>query len=239
MAGIQDIRKNLSGTTAKVISWSIIITFALFFGWGTVFSGSDANNVLSVNGKKIDIFDLQNEMATIQQQLRERFEDEEMELDPLLLKQLAINTLINDSLISSYLQNNGLEIPDATAYKVLSLDPAFIEDGEFNKERFDLIALQNGLSPTKLLENFKQELITRYWNIGIGQSELLSEKRFAKSLDLANQTRDVTFTRLDFSEEEDNIEVDEESLKEFYNSNQNKFTSDEKFSISYNRDREY
>ena len=233
MAGIQDIRKNLSGTTAKVISWSIIITFALFFGWGTVFSGSDANNVLSVNGKKIDIFDLQNEMATIQQQLRERFEDEEMELDPLLLKQLAINTLINDSLISSYLQNNGLEIPDATAYKVLSLDPAFIEDGEFNKERFDLIALQNGLSPTKLLENFKQELITRYWNIGIGQSELLSEKRFAKSLDLANQTRDVTFTRLDFSEEEDNIEVDEESLKEFYNSNQNKFTSDEKFSISY------
>ena len=50
---------------------------------------------------------------------------------------------------------------------------------------------------------------------------------------MANQTRDVTFTRLDFSEEEDNIEVDEESLKEFYNSNQNKFTSDEKFSISY------
>ncbi|GIS33549.1 MAG: hypothetical protein Ct9H90mP4_14630 [Gammaproteobacteria bacterium] len=69
-----------------------------------------------------------------------------------------------------------------------------------------------------------------YWD---WQSELLSEKRFAKSLDLANQTRDVTFTRLDFSEEEDNIEVDEESLKEFYNSNQNKFTSDEKFSISY------
>ena len=57
MAGIQNIRKNLSGPTAKVISWAIIITFALFFGWGTVFSGSDANNVLSVNGKKVDVFD--------------------------------------------------------------------------------------------------------------------------------------------------------------------------------------
>ena len=30
--------------------------------------------------------------------------------------------------------------------------------GVFNKERFDLIALQNGINPTKLLENFKQEL---------------------------------------------------------------------------------
>ena len=233
MAGIQDIRKNLSGTTAKIISWSIIITFALFFGWGTVFSGSDANNVLSVNGKKVDVFDLQNEMASIQQQLRERFDDEEMELDPLLLKQLAINTLISDSLISSYLESKGLEIPDEIAFMVLGLDPAFIENGEFNKERFDLIALQNGLSPNKLLENFKQELMIRYWNLGIGQSELVSGKRFSRSLNLANQTRDITFTRLDFSKEEDNIKVTKESLEEFYNSNQNKFTSNEKFSISY------
>ena len=233
MAGIQDIRKNLSGTTAKIISWSIIITFALFFGWGTVFSGSDANNVLSVNGKKVDVFDLQNEMASIQQQLRERFDDEEMELDPLLLKQLALNTLISDSLISSYLESKGLEIPDEVAFMVLGLDPAFIENGEFNKERFDLIALQNGLSPNKLLENFKQELMIRYWNLGIGQSELVSGKRFSRSLNLANQTRDITFTRLDFSKEEDNIKVTKESLEEFYNSNQNKFTSNEKFSISY------
>ena len=233
MAGIQDIRKNLSGTTAKIISWSIIITFALFFGWGTVFSGSDANNVLSVNGKKVDVFDLQNEMASIQQQLRERFDDEEMELDPLLLKQLALNTLISDSLISSYLESKGLEIPDEIAFMVLGLDPAFIENGEFNKERFDLIALQNGLSPNKLLENFKQELMIRYWNLGIGQSELVSGKRFSRSLNLANQTRDITFTRLDFSKEEDNIKVTKESLEEFYNSNQNKFTSNEKFSISY------
>ena len=233
MAGIQDIRKNLSGTTAKIISWSIIITFALFFGWGTVFSGSDANNVLSVNGKKVDVFDLQNEMASIQQQLRERFDDEEMEVDPLLLKQLALNTLISDSVISSYLESKGLEIPDEIAFMVLGLDPAFIENGEFNKERFDLIALQNGLSPNKLLENFKQELMIRYWNLGIGQSELVSGKRFSRSLNLANQTRDITFTRLDFSKEEDNIKVTKESLEEFYNSNQNKFTSNEKFSISY------
>ena len=124
------------------------------------------------------------------------------------------------------------KIPDEVSFMVLGLDPAFIENGEFNKERFDLIALQNGLSPNKLLENFKQELMIRYWNLGIGQSELVSGKRFSRSLNLANQTRDITFTRLDFSKEEDNIKVTKESLEEFYNSNQNKFTSNEKFSIS-------
>ena len=233
MAGIQNIRKNLSGPTAKVISWAIIITFALFFGWGTVFSGSDANNVLSVNGKKVDVFDLQSEMGNLQQQIREQFENEEIELDPELLKQLAINSLIRDSLISSYLEGQELNIPDSVAYEILSLDPAFVDAGVFNKERFDLIALQNGLSPTKLLENFKQDLMIRYWNIGVGQSEFLSMRRFDRSLELANQTRDITFTRLDFSKEEDNVKFTDESLREYFDSNQNKFLSEEKFSISY------
>ena len=233
MAGIQNIRKNLSGPTAKVISWAIIITFALFFGWGTVFSGSDANNVLSVNGKKVDVFDLQNEMGSLQQQIREQFENQDIELDTELLKQLAINSLINDNLISSHLEGEGLNIPDSAVYKVLSLDPSFVEDGVFNRERFDLIALQNGISPSKLLENFKQELMIRYWNVAIGQSEFLSQTRFDKSLELANQTRDISFTRLDFSEEEDNVKYTDELLEDYFNLNQNKFLSEEKFSISY------
>jgi len=233
MAGIQDIRKNLSGPVAKVISWAIIVTFALFFGWGTVFSGSDLNNVVTVNEKKIDVFDLQSEMSKIQQQIRDQFQNEEIELDQELLKQLAINSLINNAVISSYLEGEGLSISDENAFKVLSLDPSLVDNGSFNKERFDLIALQSGLSPSKLLENFKDEMVRRYWAIGLGQTQILSTKTFKHNLQLTNQTRDITFTRLDFSEEKDNIKITEESLKDYFNSNQNLFLTDEEVSLSY------
>ena len=52
-------------------------------------------------------------------------------------------------------------------------------------------------------------------------------------MELANQTRDITFTRLDFSKEEDNVKFTDESLRKYFDSNQNKFLSEEKFSISY------
>ena len=83
--------------------------------------------------------------------------------------------------------------------RLLRENPNLIAEGLKSRGvDIDLIALQNGLSPNKLLENFKQELMIRYWNLGIGQSELVSGKRFSRSLNLANQTRDITFTRLDF-----------------------------------------
>ena len=58
-------------------------------------------------------------------------------------------------------------------------------------------------------------------------------RRFDRSLELANQTRDITFTRLDFSKEEDNVKFTNESLRDYFDNNQNKFLSEEKFSISY------
>ena len=62
MAGIKDIRKGLGGTFSKIIVGSIIVTFSLFFGWGTVFSSSNLNTVALVDGKKLDVYDLDFEM---------------------------------------------------------------------------------------------------------------------------------------------------------------------------------
>ena len=75
MAGIRQIRDNLDSPFVKVLVAAIVITFALFFGWGTVFSSSDANTVATVNGKKIDLYDLDLEMSRVQSILKQRLQD--------------------------------------------------------------------------------------------------------------------------------------------------------------------
>ena len=60
MAGIKTIRDNLTGTFSKIIVGAIAVTFAMFFGWGTMFSNSDVNIIASVNGEKIDLYDFEN-----------------------------------------------------------------------------------------------------------------------------------------------------------------------------------
>ena len=67
MALIQNIRNNLTGTAAIVVVGIIAVTFALFFGGNYVLFDKDANVIASVNSKKIDVFDLDLEMARVNQ----------------------------------------------------------------------------------------------------------------------------------------------------------------------------
>ena len=101
MAGIQDIRKGLTGTTSKIIVGLIIITFSLFFGWGTVFSSSETNVIAKVNGKNLDIYDLDFEIRT-QQFYLNQLNQNENEINDDLLKDLSMKSFFQPTLISIF-----------------------------------------------------------------------------------------------------------------------------------------
>ena len=132
MAGIQNIRDNLGSPFVKILTAAIVITFALFFGWGTVFSTSDANTVASINGKKIDVYDLDLEMARVQSILNQRFDDPNFSVEAEVLKSLALNSLIRDSLVLGFLESHDVEVSNLTAYKLLAKNEAFKEEGKFS-----------------------------------------------------------------------------------------------------------
>ena len=104
MSGIQTIRNNLTGTASKVIVGIIAVTFALFFGGNYVLFDNDANVIASVNSKKIDVFDLDLEMARVQSILRQRFDDPDFSIEEEALRSLALNSLISDALILDFLE---------------------------------------------------------------------------------------------------------------------------------------
>ena len=116
MAGIKTIRDNLTGTFSKIIVGAIVVTFAMFFGWGTVFSNSDANVIASINGEKIDLYDLDLEIARVQSALSQRFEDPDFTVEEEILRSLALNSLISDTLILNFLKENKIEVLDLSAY---------------------------------------------------------------------------------------------------------------------------
>ena len=113
MAGIKDIRKGLTGTLSKFIVGSIIVTFSLFFGWGTVFSSSEVNQVASVNETTLDVFDLDFEMRNQRYFLNQRFEGQDLEIEEELIRELSLESIIRRALVLDYLENQG-----ASFYKI-------------------------------------------------------------------------------------------------------------------------
>ena len=233
MAGIQNIRDNLSSPFVKILTAAIIITFALFFGWGTVFSTSDANTVASINGKKIDVYDLDLEMARVQSILNQRFDDPNFSVEAEILKSLALNSLIRDSLVLDFLESHDVEVSNLTAYKLLAKNEAFKEEGQFSIQKVDTFARQNGFLPGKYLESIRDDIALNFWRVGLSDSYFITSNELNHNIKLANQTRDITFLKLDKSEMEEDLEAAKENVLDFYNQNPSLFKTEEKAKIRF------
>ena len=233
MAGIKTIRDNLTGTFSKIIVGAIAVTFAMFFGWGTMFSNSDVNIIASVNGEKIDLYDLDLEMARVQSILVQRFEDPDFTVEEETLKSLALNSLITDALILDFLKQNQIEVLDLTAYKLLSKNEIFQDNGEFSLGKVNTFARQNGFLPGKYIESISDDIAINYWRMGLGASSFITSKELNQNIKLANQTRDVTFTKINQAVIEGSIKLADEEVLNFFEENPSFFQSEEKAKVNF------
>ena len=233
MAGIQTIRNNLTGTASKVIVGIIAVTFALFFGGNYVLFDNDANVIASVNSKKIDVFDLDLEMARVQSILRQRFDDPDFSIEEDALRSLALNSLISDALILDFLEQNKVEVLDLSAYKLLAKNEIFQEEGNFSLGKVNTFARQNGFLPGKYVQSISEDIALNFWRVGLGASSFLTSSELNQNIKLANQTRDITFTKINKKDIEEKIKVSEEEILKFYTQNPSYFRSEEKAKLRF------
>ena len=233
MAGIQTIRNNLTGTASKVIVGIIAVTFALFFGGNYVLFDNDANVIASVNSKKIDVFDLDLEMARVQSILRQRFDDPDFSIEEEALRSLALNSLISDALILDFLEQNKVEVLNLSAYKLLAKNEIFQEEGNFSLGKVNTFARQNGFLPGKYVQSISEDIALNFWRVGLGASSFLTSSELNQNIKLANQTRDITFTKINKKDIEEKIKVSEEEILKFYTQNPSYFRSEEKAKLRF------
>ena len=233
MSGIQTIRNNLTGTASKVIVGIIAVTFALFFGGNYVLFDNDANVIASVNSKTIDVFDLDLEMARVQSILRQRFDDPDFSIEEEALRSLALNSLISDALILDFLEQNKVEVLDLSAYKLLAKNEIFQEEGNFSLGKVNTFARQNGFLPGKYVQSISEDIALNFWRVGLGASSFLTSSELNQNIKLANQTRDITFTKINKKDIEKKIKVSEEEILKFYTQNPSYFRSEEKAKLRF------
>ena len=233
MAGIQTIRNNLTGTAAKIVVGIIAVTFALFFGGNYVLFDNDANVIASVNSKKIDVFDLDLEMARVQSILRQRFDDPDFSIEEEALRSLALNSLISDALILDFLEQNKVEVLNLSAYKLLAKNEIFQEEGNFSLGKVNTFARQNGFLPGKYVQSISEDIALNFWRVGLGASSFLTSSELNQNIKLANQTRDITFTKINKKDIEEKTKVSEEEILKFYTQNPSYFRSEEKAKLRF------
>lgn len=153
-------RRNLSlkSITAMVLFGIIILVFVFFSGYGSRFSGSSMGAAARVNSAYISLRDLQMETERLEKMYAGMFGGQFGDAQRQFLSQQAVESLIQNELISQYAEKNGIYATDHEVREVIVKElPYFQEEGQFRFERYRGVLEANQMTPSDFEERIRKD----------------------------------------------------------------------------------
>ncbi|GFZ76518.1 peptidylprolyl isomerase [Pseudohongiella nitratireducens] len=226
---LQTIRDNSQGVIAKVIIGFIIGVFALFGAESIVGGFLQGNEVASVNGEEITEQELsvgiQNVMASIGSDLGS--------IDEELIREVALNQLIEDKLLMQAAQDSGMVISADSIDREIIRNPQFQINGQFDNDLARRTMASQGFTPQGYREALADRMVLGQLANAYAASDFVTESDLERIAALQTQTRDFRYLTIPLGTRTVGEEISEEDLRAYYDENQAMFTVPEQVTVNY------
>jgi len=231
---LQNIRDNSKGIISKILVSLIAFTFVI---WGaeSLFSLSADNSApAEVNGEEISLQEL---LQTAELQRRQVLLSNP-DIDPVTLDQQAIQAtalqqLIAQRVMLQYTQGNELALSDASVDQMIVQSNDFQVDGEFNRELFESLLRNFGLTPTTYRQQLKRGNLIGQVQQAVANTAFTLEPSANLVARLDGQTRNIAVMTLPLASEMLNVSVEEEDINAYYSDNGQRFMTPENLSVNF------
>jgi len=231
---LQNIRDNSKGIISKILVTLIAFTFVIW-GADSLFSLSTDNSApAEVNGEEITLQEL---LQTAELQRRQILSSNP-DIDPVTLDQQAIQAtalqqLISQRIMLQYTQSNDLALSDAAVDQMIVQSKDFQVDGAFDRELFESLLRNFGLTPTTYRQQLKRgNLIGQVQQAVAGTAFTLNPNADLVAR-LDGQTRNIAVLTLPLALEMLNVSIDDEEINTYYLDNKQRFMTAENLSVSF------
>lgn len=233
------LREGANSIVIKVILGLIMLSF-VFAGVGNYLVGGGNNSAADIGGVKISLAQFeqayQNERNRMQSQLGEYFSN--LLADPSYVasfRRSVLDRMINDVLLEEHAKTLGLTISDQQVRNEILTMPAFQSNGKFDQEMYQSALRRAGYSADSFAAYLRSDLLRQQLVGAVEDTEFaLTGEANAQALLLA-QTRTIKSVTLKKSLFEDQIELSNSDIEQYYNTHQQEFTRPEQFKLSYVR----
>ncbi len=227
---LQQIREKFTGTFALVILALIGIPF-VFFGINYNFIGS--NFAAKVDGEEISAGYFEQQYRS---ELAQRPEFANLEAaQRQQLRRAILDRLVRDQLIRNYLVENGYRIGDKQLTDLIQQEREFQVDGKFDRATYvDYLAVR-GREPREFEESQRQFMREFQLRSSIMGSALVTPSEYRRYLNLAAEQRLVSLATLTEDVVGGEIEITDEQIEAFYDSNPTMFQLPESADVQYIR----
>ncbi len=231
---LQNIRKNLQGTIAKVIVAIIIVPFALF-GIESLVGGGGVQNVAQVNGEAISAIDLQQQINLQKRRLMMSMGEnvDPSLLDDQLLAGPALEYMVQKALLLQSAAEHGLAVSDERLNALITSNEAFQVDGQFNPQRYQVLLSDQGFTPAGFRKAMREDVMSSQLRAGISGAEFTTAQELAQMATLREERRDIRYLSVPIGQFKDASSVSDEDIANWYEDNSARYQTTENIDLDY------
>ena len=223
------IREKFTGWIAFAILALIGIPF-LFFGVGN-YDFLSTNFAAKVDGSEIGIL-------TFEQRYRDQLQNNPALADlpeefRVQIRRGVLDALIRERLLTLHLIEEGYQVGDEQVTRLIQRFPEFHVDGKFDMDTYRSWLLARGLDPTEFEENQRAYLREDQLRRAIGATSIVTPADYRRFLNLIAEQRLVSLASFDLDAAADQVEVTDEMITAFYDTNETLFLTEEAVDVEF------
>ncbi len=227
---IQDV---VSGWIAGVIVGLIIIVFA-FFGIHYYMEPGGSQNVARVGDRPITIAEYQRAYQNYRQQVQEALGQSVDSLNNEMLRQEALNQLIETQVLKQLTRDAGMRVSDADVVAGIRDIDAFHDDnGGFSQARYQQALSRIGMSAAGFEQQMREEVLLQQLRNSIIDTAFVTDADVTRLAKIEAQTRDIRYVTIAAQPLYDSIEVSDDEVQAYYDENIDDYREPAKVRIAY------
>lgn len=226
---LQDIRDRSQSWIVKIIIGVVVAAMALF-GMESLMGllGSDGDEIATVNGESITRQQLE---TNVQRAIRSGQVAPEQERQ---VRAELLESMINDRLLSQYIEEGGLYLSDDQLDQVIVNLPEFQDaQGRFSSDQFRNRLSSAGFTPLAFRQQLRADLARRQLEEGLVISGFSLNGEQQRLLELQRQVRRFRYQRLTAEDLEDPVEVTDADLEAYYQAHREDYQRPEQVKLDY------
>lgn len=226
---LQRIRDNSQSFLSKIIIGLIIGVFALFGAESIVGGFFNPQNVASVNGEDITEQELNGAIQRLMANLGSQVAD----FDDALLRDIALEQLVENRLLMQTAEENGLVISSRSIDRQILNSPQFQVNGRFDSDYAMRTMASQGFTPSGYRAALADQMLISQLATAYSASAFVPQAELERTASLLSQTRDFRFLSIPTGTRTMGQAIPEEDIQAYYENNPERFMREEQVSVDY------
>jgi peptidyl-prolyl cis-trans isomerase D len=234
---LERIREGSQGPWAMGILALVILSF-VFAGVGSYINSSASGAAATVNGEEISLDELerayQNERSRMESQFGDAFAT--LASDTAYLqnfRQGILDRLISEKLLDQAAKELGLRVSDEQIKAAIVSMQEFQVDGKFNNDRYLAILRQAGFQTNNFRDYMRVDMVRRQLSQSLMGTEFALTSEAKTAYTMQQQTRDIRYVNVPAAKFVDQVNISDDEISAYYQSNISQFDTEQKISLSY------